>query len=200
VRLSSVGNYGEATSTAGASVRQTSLALYSRAGVRAAVAVVLLLAALFAASVGAETFEGLGVLALVGAVWMLRKARRSQALAARYRLGAEAEERVGVRLDTLRKVGFEVEHDVRKRGRGNVDHVVHAGTVTFVIDTKRSRWRPPDLDQARRHSEWAIANYGARRMIVPVICIERSRRPPELVEGVHVVAGEDICSFVMNRG
>jgi hypothetical protein len=201
VRLSSVGNYGEFQGIAGASVRRTSRDLSGKAALRVALALALLILALLAAGAGTESFEGIGVLALVGAVGAFGKARRLRSSASRYRLGAEAEERVGARLDTLRGRGFEVEHDVSKPGRGNVDHVVHAGIVTFVIDTKRSTWRPSDLEQARRHSEWASENYGAQRMIVPVICVERRwQRPPELVEGIHVVGGDDICSFVISRG
>jgi hypothetical protein len=115
-------------------------------------------------------------------------------------LGADAEVRVGAQLDSLRDVGFAVEHDVRKKGRGNVDHVVHAGSVTFLIDTKRSTWRGADLGQARRHAEWASSHYGSRRVFVSVICVQRSQKPPHVVENVHIVSGSDIRSFVMSRG
>lgn len=181
----------------GESVRRTSWALYGRAGKKAVWAGALIIFGLVVAAKGSPAVGLLlaGYGALVGA-----RAFRLQGTASRYRLGAEAEERVGTLLEQLSGEGWLIEHDVEKRGGGNVDHVVHSPSVTFTIDTKRSAWRGPDLSQSHRHVAWAAAHYGAGRLIVPVICVQRSNRSVEVVDGVYALGAGKLLAFLRERG
>jgi hypothetical protein len=130
------------------------------------------------------------------AAYLASKARERLHLESSFRLGAEAEERVGILLDEAMGWGWAVEHDVLKQGGGNIDHVVHSPSMTFTIDTKRSSWCGRDLDQAHRHAEWAIRYYGAQRPIAPVICVQRSGDPAMEVDGVVVVGGTRLLGFL----
>jgi Nuclease-related domain len=181
----------------GESVRRTSWRLYEGAAWRGLGALFLIV---FAIAVAAQGSPAVGLWIAVGGGVLALRAWRRQADAGRYRLGALAEERVGALLEPLCGEGWLVEHDVAKRGGGNVDHVVHSPSVTFTIDTKRSRWRGPDLSQAHRHAEWAAGHYGNRRLIVPVICVERSKREVEVADGVYIVGASRLIEFLCARG
>ncbi|HEX7244080.1 MAG TPA: nuclease-related domain-containing protein [Solirubrobacterales bacterium] len=111
-----------------------------------------------------------------------------------------AEERVGSRLWKLEELGWLVEHDVQKGGGGNIDHVVQSPAVTFVIETKAGASGSCDLSQVLRHAEWAVCHYGSRREIVPVLCLQRSRQGPELIEGIHAVGASNLVGFMLDRG
>jgi Nuclease-related domain len=130
------------------------------------------------------------------AAYLASKARERLHLESSFRLGAEAEERVGILLDEAMGRGWAVEHDVLKQGGGNIDHVVHSPSMTFTIDTKRSWWREQDLDQAHRHAEWAARYYGAQRPIVPIVCVQRSSDPAMEVDGVVVVGSARLLGFL----
>lgn len=68
------------------------------------------------------------------------EAARADAVAARWRLGAEAERETARRLRVLRLYGWRIRHDLRLTGRRfNVDHVLVSpcGTAVVVADTKR---------------------------------------------------------------
>jgi hypothetical protein len=181
----------------GESVRHTSSQLYLRAGRRGVWALLLVI---FGIAVAARGGPAVGLLLAGCGVWVAIRAYRLQGAASRYKLGAEAEERVGALLERLSSEGWLVEHDVAKRGGGNVDHVVHSPSVTFTIDTKRSAWHGPDLGQAHRHVAWAATHYGARRLIVPVICVQRSSRGAEAIDGVYVIGAGKLLAFLHERG
>jgi hypothetical protein len=181
----------------GESVRRTSWQLYGRAG-RKGVWAALLIA--FGIAVAAKGGPAVGLLLAGCGVLVATRAYRLQGTASRYKLGAEAEERVGALLEQLLGEGWLIEHDVAKRGGGNIDHVVHSPSVTFTIDTKRSAWHGPDLGQAHRHVAWAATHYGARRLIVPVICVQRSNRGVEVIDGVYVIGAGKLLAFLHERG
>ena len=68
------------------------------------------------------------------------EAARADAVAARWRLGAEAERETARRLRPLRLYGWRIRHDLRLAGRRfNLDHVLVSpcGTAVVVADTKR---------------------------------------------------------------
>ncbi|MGV9226451.1 nuclease-related domain-containing protein [Streptomyces albogriseolus] len=68
------------------------------------------------------------------------QAARADAVAARWRLGAEAERETARRLRALRLRGWRIRHDLRLTGRRfNLDHVLVSpcGTAVVVADTKR---------------------------------------------------------------
>ena len=142
----------------------------------------------------------MGALFVAIAVVVGWEARKRLHLARRYRVGAVAEECVGSRLSVLEERGWLVEHDVRKSGRGNIDHLVHAPAVTFLIETKAARWRERDIEQARRHVRWAAARYGRERDLVGVICVQRSEDRPRQVDGVYVVGAVHLVDLLADRG
>lgn len=68
------------------------------------------------------------------------EAARADAVAARWRLGADAERETARRLRVLRLYGWRIRHDLRLAGRRfNLDHVLVSpcGTAVVVADTKR---------------------------------------------------------------
>jgi hypothetical protein len=125
---------------------------------------------------------------------------RHRKLGVRYRSGAVAEERFDSRLWKLEELGWLVEHDVPKRGGGDVDHVVQSPAITFVVETKAGRGRPEDLDQARRHAEWASRRFGSSRTVIPVLCLQGSRLRPKSVDGVCRVGAAHLVDFMLDRG
>lgn len=139
---------------------------------------------------------GGGLLFVALAAFFAYKARERLGLEASFRLGAQAEQRVGVLLEEVESWGWTVEHDVLKQGGGNIDHVVHSPSTIFTIDTKRSRWHERDLDQAHRHAAWAARYYRGQRPITPVICIQRSSEPAREIDGVVVVSSARLLGFL----
>ena len=186
-----------ANTIAGQSVRQTSRRLYGEAGSRALGSVLLLV---LGVAIGASGGGGVGAL-LIGAGLLIGHGARERARSAHhFKVGAVAEERVGSRLWALEDWGWLVEHDVAKRGGGNVDHVVHSPATTFVIETKRSHWDYRAIDQAHRHADWAARHYSGERKIVPVVCVQRSSQHPELIDGVYTVGAPHLKGFLLDSG
>ena len=186
-----------ANATAGQSVRQTSRRLYQEAGWRALGSALLLG---LGVAIGAGGGSGVGAIFIGGGLLFGNDARQRARSARCFKIGAIAEERVGSRLWDLETWGWLVEHDVAKRGGGNIDHVVHSSEVTFVIDTKASRWDSRDIAQAHRHAEWAARHYGGQREIVPVICVQGSSQHCELLDGVYTVGAPHLKDFLLDRG
>lgn len=177
----------------GESVRETSRRLYEQAGRRALAAAALLA---LGVAIGARGGDGVGALLIAAGVLVATGAWGRARSARGFRIGAIAEERVGARLDRLEERGWLVEHDAQKRGGGNVDHIVHAASVTFAIDTKASRWCHRDLGQAHRHADWAARRYGGGREVVPVICVQGADLPVGLHDGVYVVGAPRLLDFL----
>lgn len=87
--------------------------------------------------------------------------------------GAEGEQRIGARLDTLRAKDFGVLHDRRKPGsRGNIDHLVVAPSGIWVIDSKHYK----GLVEQRDKGGWFRED---TRLYV------RGRDQTKLIEGVR---------------
>lgn len=185
-------------STPGGSVRAVARTDYASAGWKA-----FKVAALGAVAIALLLGGAPHVAALVAclAVATGRKARRSFLKAQRFSKGAVSEEIVGAQLGTLADdPSWRVEHDLVKPGGGNIDHVVHSSARTFVIDTKRSKWRGEDITQAHRHAEWAARHFGSRRLIVPIICVDRSDQKPILVSGTWVVGRPHLVALIEEEG
>jgi hypothetical protein len=184
-------------SVPGGSVRAVARAGFVSAGGKA-----LKVAALLALAV-AVLLEGaphVAVVVVCLAIAAGRGARRSFRKGQRFAKGASSEEVVGTQLKALEDSQWLVEHDLVKSGGGNIDHVVHSASRTFVIDTKRSQWRAKDIPQACRHADWAARHFGSQRLIVPVICIERSDQPPTLVDGIWVVGRPHLVALIEEEG
>ncbi len=161
-----------------------------------ALSVALLAVGLILGELGAREAGALFI--VIGLLFAWDAWRRGRA-GQRYKVGAIAEERVGSRLWKLEELGWLVEHDVQKGGGGNIDHVVQLPAVTFVIETKAGggRW---DLAQALRHAQWAARRYGGQRTVIPVLCLQRSKQRPELVDGVYRVGACHLVDFMLDRG
>jgi len=179
------------------SVRQTFRRLYKEAGWRALGSAVLLAIGL---ALGVGAGGGFGALLIAGGLLAGNEARGRARSARRFKIGAIAEERVGSRLLALEAWGWLVEHDVQKRDGGNIDHVVHSPAVTFLIDTKASKWDYRDIAQAHRHAKWAARHYGGQREIVPVICVQGSSRRVDFIDGVYTVGAPQLKDFLLDRG
>ena len=182
---------------AGHSVRQSARHHYEQAGLLALFAAALLAVAVL---IGAEAVGGAGALFCAIGLLVAFEARRQLRLAHGFKVGAVSEERVGSRLWALEDCGWLVANDVQKEGGGNVDHLVQSPAVTFVIETKTSRYRERDVEQARRHARWASALYGSGREVISVICVQRSKDRARLVGGVYVVGAPHLVNFLLDRG
>lgn len=176
----------------GHSVRQEASRQYGRAGLRVFFAGVLAILSVMLVGGGSPA---VGVLIGLGVLRLATDARAACCVGRRFDRGAQAEERVGVLLDSG-PVSWRVQHDVSKAQGGNVDHLVQAGRTTFVIDTKATRWRAADLEQARRHTTWARGVYGSIASLVPVICIGFSAAPAREVDGIYIVGAGQLVPFL----
>lgn len=183
--------------TPGQSVRQTSQHFYAEAAWSALGSAVLLT---IGVAIGADAGGGVGAIFIgVGLLFGINARRRRRA-GRRFEIGAVAEERVGSRLWALEARGWLVEQDVVKSGGGNIDHVVHSPAITFVIDTKASKYGPRDTTQAHRHADWAARHYGDGREIVAVICLQGSNQRVEFIDGVYKVGASQLVDFLLDRG
>src|ERR671933_917984 len=109
----------------------------------------------------------------------------------RWARGAHAESIVGYVLEKLRKLGFEVVHDIQQPGEGNVDHLVSGPSGVFMIETKRWEYDAWHLRKAKRQAAKLAAELGV--WVTPVICLAR-RRPakPYYHGGVWILGREGL--------
>jgi hypothetical protein len=172
-----------------------------RAGVHATGAVIAIAAAavVAAAGYGVPAFS-LALAAGVLAFMASRDLRRSR----RNRIGADSETQIRRVIQPLTRDGWHVQHGVRVRTGGDLDHVLRAPSgVGFVIETKTSRYTRAHavrtIEAARR-----LARRRRRypRGVVPVLCIARARQverveydalmvvsPDRLLPVLHAAAG-----------
>jgi hypothetical protein len=131
--------------------------------------------------------------------WVSEQAARLAAghdpTAGRWSLGAHAESIVGYMLDKLRALGFEVVHDLRQLGEGNVDHLVSGPSGVFIVETKRWEYEPWHLQKAKRQAAKLAAELGV--WVTPVICLAR-RRParPYRDHGVWILGRDRLVDWV----
>jgi hypothetical protein len=97
-------------------------------------------------------------------LWM----RGDQALD--YLAGSDAEIRVAEVLDRFRDRGWDVIHDVKRDGGGNVDHLLLGPAIAFAIETKSGRDSGRARGQALSNAAWAKQKYG-RRWVNAVVCV-----------------------------
>jgi hypothetical protein len=158
------------------------------------------------ANVLALLLAGFVAVALARAFWGKRQATEA------WRKGAEGEERLGRRLQTLERHGFYVLHDRLVPGsRANVDHLVIGPTGLFVVDAKNytgqltlskgtlwhgrhpltrqlatTRWEAERVSQAL-----SVPVSGATLELKPVMCVLGAElpRPRFEIDGVRVISG-----------
>jgi hypothetical protein len=87
----------------------------------------------------------------------------------RWARGAHAESIVGYVLEKLRKLGFEVVHDIPQPGEGNIDHLVSGPSGVFMIETKRWEYDAWHLRKAKRQAAKLATELGV--WVTPVICL-----------------------------
>ncbi|MFF8544779.1 nuclease-related domain-containing protein [Streptomyces werraensis] len=132
------------------------------------------------------------------------RAAAADAVAARWRLGAEAERETARRLRALRLRGWRIRHDVRLTGRRfNLDHILVSpcGTAVVMADTKRwplgwtvtaaggRLWcggedRTGEAEKAARYASLVAGAVGVQ--VWPLLIVHGSR-----VAGGHVQVGTE---------
>jgi hypothetical protein len=159
-----------------------------RSVVHALSAALVLLAAVSASRSGGDVLMAFGLL-LFGAClsWTVR---RSQRLAARWRVGADSERAVRLALKGLAREGWVVRNGVRWPGGGDVDHLVRSPDgLGFAVETKTLTFSQSHLWRTDATARWA----GRRRRrypcgVIPVLCVVRARRVEGRCDGVVVVS------------
>jgi hypothetical protein len=116
----------------------------------------------------------------------------------RWARGAHAESIVGYVLEKLRRLGFEVVHDILQPGEGNVDHLVSGPSGVFMIETKRWDYDAWHLRKVKRQAAKLAAELGV--WVTPVICLAR-RRPakPYYHGGVWILGREGLVDWVTTQ-
>lgn len=118
------------------------------------------------------------------------KARCSQRLADRWRVGADSERAVQRALKGLGDSGWVVRNGVRWPGGGDIDHLVRSPAGGgFVIETKTRTFSEEHLRRTAATARWASRR--RRRYpagVVPVLCVVRARRVESRYGGVVVVS------------
>jgi len=109
------------------------------------------------------------------AFYLLRDVWRYGREAEDWLTGSEAEVRVARELDPLRERGWLVVHDVKREGRGNLDHFVSGATGAYAIETKSGRYRAADRGQTVSNAIWAKTKFG-QRWVTAVLCV--GKEPP----------------------
>lgn len=85
-------------------------------------------------------------------------------------IGSDAEIRVAEVLDRFRERGWDVVHDIKKNGGGNVDHLVLGPNIAFAVETKSGRDSSRARGQALANAAWAKAKYD-RRWVNAIVCV-----------------------------
>lgn len=138
-----------------------------------------------------DRFDGIAYLLVlffgVRAWWRLRSSDR-------YRLGAEAERQVGRLLERGRPPGYKLRHGVRKRGGGDLDHVLISRSQVIVVETKRSRLDDKAIAQALRHRSHAERRW--RRPATVCVCVARGDVRPRQVGEVWVLSAQDLTRWL----
>jgi Nuclease-related domain len=153
-------------------------------------------------AVPADTTHMAGAVERQPGEWVSEQAARMAAghepSADRWARGAHAESIVGYVLENLRKLGFEVVHDLPQPGEGNVDHLVSGPSGVFMIETKRWEYDAWNLRKAERQAAKLAAELGV--WVTPVICLAR-RRPaaPYRDHGVWILGRERLVDWVTTQ-
>jgi hypothetical protein len=151
-------------------------------------AVLVLLVGLGAARIRGDALMVFAFLLLgAGLFW---RARRSQRLAERWRVGADSERAVQHALKELAPRGWAVRNGVRWPGGGDIDHLVRSPDgVGFAIETKTRSFSGEHVRRTAATARWAARR--RRRYpggVVPVLCVVRTNRVESRYGDVVVVS------------
>ena len=118
------------------------------------------------------------------------RARRSQRVADRWRVGADSERAVQHALKGLAGSGWVVRNGVRWPGGGDIDHLVRSPAgVGFAIETKTRTFSEEHVRRTAATARWAAR---CRRRypggVVPVLCVVRAHRVESRYGDVVVVS------------
>jgi hypothetical protein len=122
-------------------------------------------------------------------------ARHCLSLAKRSRIGARSEDEVRRALQALVAEGWRVRHSLRWRGRGDIDSVAIAPPgITFVIETKTTRYYPAHLARVREQAAWLSRRRRrwCRGDAVPVLCVVRAHGVRRWQDGVLVLPLDEL--------
>jgi hypothetical protein len=136
---------------------------------------------------------------LVIALAVLLKLRGDSAIDAAmpWRWGAKAEIEVGRALDSLKREGYEVLHDIQRGREANLDHVVSGPSGVYLVETKSHRFKATAPKRAKRQAKWLRHEVGT--WVTPVICVLRRRKPAFQAEGVWVVPAHSILDWIRSQ-
>lgn len=126
---------------------------------------------------------------------------RSLRLARRSSIGARSEQRVRAQLEALEHEGWRVEHSLRWRGGGDIDHVAIAPghvRMAFAIETKTRTYTPGDLARIAAIAQWLSGRRPSwcRRGAVAVLCLAGTGGVERWEGGVAVVSSERLAELL----
>jgi len=118
------------------------------------------------------------------------RARRSQRLAERWRVGADSERAVQNALKELARRGWAVRNGVRWPGGGDIDHLVRSPDgLGFAIETKTRTFSEEHVRRPAATARWtARRRQRYPRGVVPVLCVVHANRVESRYGDVVVVS------------
>jgi hypothetical protein len=139
---------------------------------------------------------------LAAAAGLVAAGRHSMGLAARYRVGADAERAVRRQLNRLRADGWVVHHGVCWPRGGDIDHLLAAPNgLGFAVETKTRGFNFEHLDRTAGAARWAARrHWGGSRRVVPVLCVVRNHHLEHQYGAVVVVSLDRLLPALQARG
>jgi hypothetical protein len=137
------------------------------------------------------------VLVIALAVLLKLKGEGAIDAAMPWRWGAKAQLEVGRVLDSLRREGYEVRHDVQPGREANLDHVVSGPNGVYIVETKSHRFKATAPKRAKGQAKWLRHEVGV--WVTPVICVLTRRKPAFQADGVWVVPAHSILDCIRSQ-
>jgi hypothetical protein len=123
-------------------------------------------------------------------------ARQSYLRAQRYRVGANSEDSVRLRLRALQAGGWHVRHGVAWVGGGDIDHLAASpdGLLTAVIETKTRNYTDDHLARVRAQALAISRQREPGCMSMPVLCLVAAHGVHRYEGGTVVVSADALCT------
>jgi hypothetical protein len=123
-------------------------------------------------------------------------ARQAYLRAHRYRVGANSEDSVRLRLRALQAGGWHVRHGVAWAGGGDIDHLATSpdGLLSAVIETKTRSYTDNNLARVRTQSLAISRQLAPGCLCMPVLCLVAARGVHRYEGGTVVVSADTLCA------
>lgn len=105
---------------------------------------------------------------------------------------------LGAELIALERRGWLVAQAVSTGPAGEIDYLVTAPSVSFLIDVASSGTERSAAIRLEAHAEWARQVYGPDRRLEPILC--RSGPSPGGTTGAREVAPRELINYLLDRG